>query len=164
MVTSLSLFNWRIQTNLERQENGITIKSVKKRCNDTKYYNLAKTFTCHKKHLPLVLVRQQEQTKDSGVRNLVVKCLSVQVKEGRVDANIISKKRNCLLCAPFINRNDYWTGLWCIVCLFIHLLPSSGCKALQLFEDTHSISSGLDNVRLRQHILGECLRTNTYFY
>lgn len=45
--------------------------------------------THHKEHLPLILVRQQEETEDGGVGNLVVKRLTVQVEESRIDSNII---------------------------------------------------------------------------
>lgn len=38
-----------------------------------------KIHTHHKEHLPLVLVRQQEEAQDGGVGDLVVKGLTVQV-------------------------------------------------------------------------------------
>lgn len=31
-------------------------------------------------------------------------------------------------------------------CLCLMALPSSRCKALQLFEDTHGVTSSLDNI------------------
>lgn len=44
----------------------------------------------------------------------------------------------------------------------VDLLPSPGCKTLQLFEDTHSVSCGLDHISLREHILSKCLKENTH--
>lgn len=56
------------------------------------------TFTHHKEHLPLILVRQQEESQHGGVGNLVVESFTVQVEECRIDPNIISvrigQKRN----------------------------------------------------------------------
>lgn len=46
---------------------------------------------------------------------------------------------------------------------FPNLLPSSGCETLQFFEDTNSVSCGLDDIGLGQHILGECLQGNILF-
>lgn len=45
----------------------------------------------HKEHLPLVLVWQQEESQDGGVGNLVVKGLTMKVKESRVDSNVVSE-------------------------------------------------------------------------
>lgn len=45
----------------------------------------------------------------------------------------------------------------CVVFFLFCFLPSSGCKALQFFEDTHSISSSLNNICLRENILGKDL-------
>lgn len=42
------------------------------------------------------------------------------------------------------------------VCVFM-VLPSSGCKALQFFKDTHSISGSLNNICLSENILGKDL-------
>lgn len=50
-----------------------------------------------------------------------------------------------------------------VLCLSVDFLPSSGCKTLQLFEDTHSVSCGLDYVSLSQHILGKRLKENTHY-
>ncbi len=49
--------------------------------------------THHKEHLPLVLVRQQEEPQDGGVRDLIVKRLTVQVQEGGVDTDIIPERQ-----------------------------------------------------------------------
>lgn len=47
---------------------------------------------------------------------------------------------------------------------FVDRLPSSRRKTLQLFEDTHSISCGLDHISLRQHALSKCLyRKHTFW-
>lgn len=46
--------------------------------------------THHKEHLPLILVWQQEETEDSGVGNFVVKSFTMQVKECRIDTDVIS--------------------------------------------------------------------------
>lgn len=37
-------------------------------------------------------------------------------------------------------------------------LPSSRCETLKLFEDAHSVPSGLDDISLRQHTLGKRLK------
>lgn len=42
-------------------------------------------------------------------------------------------------------------------------LPSSGSETLQLFENTHSISSGLNHISLRQHILSKGLQGIQHF-
>lgn len=47
------------------------------------------------------------------------------------------------------------SGVHVRVC--VYPVPSSRREALQLFEDTHSVPSGLDDICLGQHILGECL-------
>lgn len=49
--------------------------------------------THHKEHLPLVLVWQQEETQYSGVGDLIVKSLTMQVQEGGVDTNIIPERK-----------------------------------------------------------------------
>lgn len=40
-------------------------------------------------------------------------------------------------------------------------VPSSGCETLQLFEDAHSVSCGLDHISLRQDTLSKCLKEST---
>lgn len=47
--------------------------------------------TYHKEHLPLVLVWQQEESQDGSVGNLVVKGLTMEVKESRVDSDVVSE-------------------------------------------------------------------------
>lgn len=80
----------------QRQKYGQKIENIKQYSlhNQSKIitFSVCAVNTHHKEHLPLVLVWQQEQTEDSGVQNLVVKCLTVEVKESRVNANIISDK------------------------------------------------------------------------
>lgn len=46
--------------------------------------------------------------------------------------------------------------------LCVDLLPSSGRKTLQLFEDTHSVSCGLDHISLQQHIICKRLQENKH--
>lgn len=61
-------------------------------------------FTYHKKHLPLILVWQQEKTEDGGVGNLVVECFTVQVKKCRVDTDVISEERKINWLTPNVNN------------------------------------------------------------
>lgn len=42
-----------------------------------------------------------------------------------------------------------------------NVVSASGSQTLQLPEDTNGISSGLDHVRLRQHVLGKGLQKHT---
>src|SRR4029434_4583044 len=53
------------------------------------------THTYHKEHL--LLVRQQEEAEHGGVRDLIIKRLSVQVQERRVDTDIIPVGRRELV-------------------------------------------------------------------
>lgn len=57
---------------------------------------------------------QQEQTEDGGVGNLVVKRLTVKVKESRVDADIISGGGKREMRAPA------WLlqGVMCVMYIF----------------------------------------------
>lgn len=50
-------------------------------------------FTYHKEHLSLVFVGEQEEAQHSGVWDLVVKSLTMQMQEGGVDTNVISARR-----------------------------------------------------------------------
>lgn len=45
----------------------------------------------HKEHLSLILVWQQEESENGGVGDLVVKGLTVKVKESWVDTDVVSK-------------------------------------------------------------------------
>lgn len=117
-------------------------------------YKNKKKSTYNKEHLPLVLVWQQEQTEDGGVGDLVVKGLTVEVKESRVDTDVVSERgKTCYINVRF--RFQLMGNINEGIC--VDLLPSSGCKTLQLFEDTHSVSCGLDHISLRQHILSKRL-------
>lgn len=40
-------------------------------------------------------------------------------------------------------------------------VPSSGRETLQLLEDAHSVSCGLDHISLRQDTLSKCLKGST---
>lgn len=135
----------------------------------------------HKEHLSLILVWQQEESENGGVGDLVVKRLTVKVKESWVDTDVVSKGkkkiRKLRYSAKRTNQNtltrDYeLNGYFSLdLCydndenlgLFLDL-PSSGSETLQLFEDTHSISSGLDDISLRQHILSKGLWGIQHFH
>lgn len=54
----------------------------------------------HKEHLPLVLVREQEEAQHCRVGDLVVEGLAVEVQEGGVDTDVVSPARRQTLQFP----------------------------------------------------------------
>lgn len=54
----------------------------------------------HKKHLPLVLVWEQEEAQHGRVGDLVVEGLAVEMQEGGVDADVVSPTRRQTLQFP----------------------------------------------------------------
>lgn len=50
----------------------------------------------HKEHLSLILVWQQEESENGGVGDLVVKGLTMKVKESWVDTDVVSKGKKRL--------------------------------------------------------------------
>ncbi len=115
----------------------------------------------HKEHLSLVVVGQEEEPGDCVIRDLVVKCLSMELQEGRVTLDCVTtsgegRQKHIPLSLSFPPS-------------LLPSLPSSLSPSpkpwredLNLGEDSDGVSGGLDDVGLCESLLVELLHRVTF--
>lgn len=78
----------------------------------------------HKKHLPPILVWQEEKAKNGCVGNLVVKCFTMKLQESRVECDIVATSKDNIIA---IWLGFVLTKMQILKVTHTHTLPSPYC-------------------------------------